>query len=468
MFWQNAVSYVEVPAETELQPTRSLNHTSAFKEIHSSVTREETWTQRHFRGWRFGILCGSLLATLVFATNLTVTLVASLGQNQKASDRKLLFEGDCTKTRNLNIGSHLLINILSTLLLSASNYGMQCLSSPTRSEVDKAHAKRHWLDIGVLSIRNTHNISKRRVRLWLLLGASSLPLHLLYVSLPYSDFCGSSFSHRGSYNSAIFSSIFTRDYIVFSAREDMLSSTAISTSLGVSTSSLLYPLATHMYSSALANNLTRLEPADCIKAHTTTFLTGRGSLILISEDLSTPPGPFSYNTTFQTLTQNGCRPEPFAWICGDGRGPVCVADLKFDQCSSKISGIDPSDWKPFGKKVSYCLSEPIAQQCRLEFSPQIAGVVIVFNFAKVLILVYAFFFLNEDPLMTMGDAVTSFLKRTDETTKNCCLMGKENVGWWEKGTPGSTIEPEPWPFSANRQKWSTVISSARWATCMIL
>jgi hypothetical protein len=248
----------------------------------------------------------------------------------------------------------------------------------------------------------------------------------------------------------------------------MLNQTAKSTSLGIGASDPLYPLASHMYSSALANNLTRLDPAECIRVQATTFQTNRGSLILVSEDPAKPRGPFSYNTTFQTLTQNGCRPEPFAWICGDGQGPTCVAGLKFDQCSTKIASIDPKAWKPFGKTVSYCLSEPIEQQCRLEFSPQIAGVVIVFNFAKVLILVYAYFFLNEDPLMTMGDAVASFLKKSDETTRGFCLMGKGNVGWWKKSAPGSGHAPEPWPFTTTRQKWSTIISSRRWASCMIL
>jgi hypothetical protein len=179
MRWGSPFSYSRVSAGTELQSTMSFKSATALGETHFASNRQETWTQRHFRGWRFGILSGSVLAILVFTTNLTVTLVASLRQHRRISDRKILFEGDCTRTRNLNTGSHLLINVLSTLLLSASNYGMQCLSSPTRSEVDEAHAKRFWLDIGILSVRNTTKISKKRVRLWLLLAASSLPLHLL-------------------------------------------------------------------------------------------------------------------------------------------------------------------------------------------------------------------------------------------------------------------------------------------------
>lgn len=56
---------------------------------------------------------------------------------------------------------------------------MQCLSAPTRKEVDEAHAQGKWLDIGVPSVRNLTNIAKPRVAMWLGLGLTSLPLHLM-------------------------------------------------------------------------------------------------------------------------------------------------------------------------------------------------------------------------------------------------------------------------------------------------
>lgn len=37
---------------------------------------------------------------------------------------------------------HIIINILSTALLAASNYVMQCLSAPTRPDVNEAHTQR--------------------------------------------------------------------------------------------------------------------------------------------------------------------------------------------------------------------------------------------------------------------------------------------------------------------------------------
>ncbi|KAK3688634.1 hypothetical protein B0T22DRAFT_512276 [Podospora appendiculata] len=101
---------------------------------------------------------------------------------QEETGRRVLFEGSCKTTKKLNTMLHLLINIISSLLLSASNYGMQCLSAPTRKEVDQVHAKGGWVDIGVPIIRNLASISRKRVLLWCFLGVSSIPLHFLYLA----------------------------------------------------------------------------------------------------------------------------------------------------------------------------------------------------------------------------------------------------------------------------------------------
>lgn len=56
---------------------------------------------------------------------------------------------------------------------------MQVISSPTRREVNVAHAKSRWLDIGIPSTRNLRAISWGRVAMWTILGLSSVPLHLM-------------------------------------------------------------------------------------------------------------------------------------------------------------------------------------------------------------------------------------------------------------------------------------------------
>ena len=92
-----------------------------------------------------------------------------------------LYKGSCDKSKVIALWLHLGINAISTLLLSGSNYTQQCLTTPTRTEVDAAHARRRWMDIGVPSIRNLLRIEWERAFLWIAIGFTSIPLHLLYV-----------------------------------------------------------------------------------------------------------------------------------------------------------------------------------------------------------------------------------------------------------------------------------------------
>lgn len=160
--------------DTSYRP-QSMDNDVAFKDDVSSKTSPEK-SRRWTSGWRFGAINCAISASVVFTINLVVTIWGSVHNKSKGS---VLFEGDCEEARKLNTGIHFLINLLSTILLSSSNYCMQCLSAPTRREVDEAHAQQIWLDIGVPSIHNLRRINRRRAILWGLLGLSSLPLHLL-------------------------------------------------------------------------------------------------------------------------------------------------------------------------------------------------------------------------------------------------------------------------------------------------
>ena len=148
----------------------SQNNTSASGKRLSSVRRYK----RRVTGWKPGVLNFAVCACIVLIINMVVSIWGSA-----ARKGKVLAEGDCQHIKRLNSGLHIIINILSTILLSGSNYCMQCLSAPTRAEVDSAHSAQTWLDVGIPSFRNLRRISRRRLVVWVLLGLSSAPLHLL-------------------------------------------------------------------------------------------------------------------------------------------------------------------------------------------------------------------------------------------------------------------------------------------------
>ena len=149
-----------------------------------SIWSPSSWRLRHRYGWRFGVIGGCISVTVVLLINLIITVWVAARPTpdeeiDKTSGRLTLFSGNCIKAQHIDTAAHLLINILSTVLLSASNYCMQCLSAPTRAEVNRAHAKKTWADIGVPSVRNLRLISPKNTICWLLLGLFSVPLHLL-------------------------------------------------------------------------------------------------------------------------------------------------------------------------------------------------------------------------------------------------------------------------------------------------
>lgn len=143
------------------------------------VTMNFSRFSRHFHGWRAGALISSLLAGVSLLINIGVA--AWLGPRSADSGLGVvsIFTGECGTVQTMDILVHLVVNILSTLLLGGSNYCMQCLSAPTRIDVDKAHANGRWLDIGVPSVRNLGAVPWYKTCLWVVLGLTSVPLHLM-------------------------------------------------------------------------------------------------------------------------------------------------------------------------------------------------------------------------------------------------------------------------------------------------
>lgn len=134
-------------------------------------------------GWRAAATGGAILLSLCLIGNVATLIWAvarpSVSGSPNVDGNIVLVDGDCGKVNSIKTWSHLAINIVSTLILSTSTVCMQCLSAPTRAEVDEAHRVGKWLDVGILSTRNLRNIPAIRIFLYTLLGVTSIPLHLL-------------------------------------------------------------------------------------------------------------------------------------------------------------------------------------------------------------------------------------------------------------------------------------------------
>ena len=138
-----------------------------------------------YSGWRINIFFATALTALILTVKFII-LITGLCQPRDANGYHVFFEGDCSKSEVISTVWHLSINVCSTLLLAASNSGLQILNAPSREEVNDAHAQGRSFHIGILAFLNASYIPFRRTVLILSLTLSSIPLHFMYNSVVYS------------------------------------------------------------------------------------------------------------------------------------------------------------------------------------------------------------------------------------------------------------------------------------------
>lgn len=95
----------------------------------------------------------------VWLMSATLVIMASISLAAFVATRDfkqiwIFHSSKCLNISAPNTMIHLLLNILLIIVLASSNFFMQICNAPSRQEIDAAHAKQGWLDIGVLSWRN--------------------------------------------------------------------------------------------------------------------------------------------------------------------------------------------------------------------------------------------------------------------------------------------------------------------------
>ncbi|MCJ1428446.1 hypothetical protein MMC29_006356 [Sticta canariensis] len=370
---------------------------------YSSLYPPQSRWQR-LQSWRVGIALCAMTSGLTLFVNLALTIwVSTKGfEGGIATVQK----GDCNMTKKLDLWLHLGINLLSTLLLGASNYTMQCLSAVTGDEIDKAHQQRISLDIGTLSLRNLRRISWRRVILWWLLALSSIPLHFMY-------------------NSAVFSTLSTHPYTAAVVSHDFLTGASFDQSWTANGFSTYKVDAQRL--TALRDNqseLQNLSNDECLKAYHHELLPDRLDVLAISSALNTNtsllgyfPDNVGYGGHSSSMSLEPGAPVSYAWTCIQAIPESGSYDLQY-RCAS------PVHWTVLDFPIEYCLSQSAESSCKLQFSLVIMVIVISCNFSKTFCMILTIWKPSSVPLLTLGDAIASFLDQPDPNTVNNCLAGK--------------------------------------------
>ncbi|CAG9971465.1 unnamed protein product [Clonostachys byssicola] len=381
-------------------------------------------------GWRGGLSIAAGLTLLILISNITILGVFSSPAYRRdySSTTAPIRTGECDDIKKLNIGIHLLINIASTILLGASNYCMQTISAPTRHDIDRVHASGKWLRIGVPSLRNLRFIGKKRVFIWLCLAATSLPLHLVYnsvffVSTSYNSYrmyiADASFATGAPYNEDIFN-------VTQEMRTQLINGTRYQV----------------------------LSNSDCIEAYAQDLIQDRGNVILVVE-----PPPQDYSV-FQTYDSPHVCADPSTTSLYASHDCKYSDDVQFNDgfCTKAAwkGRMHDNNWEVAGVKVKYCLSEQTPSRCWLHIATNLVAVVVAFNLAKLILITYILFgnWVDWDPLVTIGDAIASFLNRPDPKTRGMCLLATEEIleFWGDK-------RPPPQEYQTRRYHWVWVVST---------
>ena len=182
----------------------------------------------------------------------------------------------------------------------------------------------------------------------------------------------------------------------------------------------------------------------------------------------------SYHTEYSMIYQSSPTTYPsFEWQC-----PIASSE----NCPEVVAHLTLNNipWSPFGGRVLYCRAEKTLEHCTLNFNIHLAYVVVICNFVKVVCMSLTLGRHHQPALITVGDAIESFLNRPDNTTSGLCLHSAASLYWIWQGKGYETtlqwraVRREQAESSKSRiyvaqwRRWGHSATVLRWLGCLLL
>ncbi|KAK0728498.1 hypothetical protein B0T26DRAFT_768119 [Lasiosphaeria miniovina] len=362
-------------------------------------------------GWRAGVALNTLLSFLILVAGF-VCLVVAIAKASVFQGRSVIFSGSCSTTSSISWVLHAVLSVFGIIIIAGANYVFSVLSSPTRAEVDVAHQKKKWLDIGVPSLRNLGHIDNTRTCLALILLLSAVVTQLMY-------------------NAVLFTSQTAPNFKLALVAESFLDGAPFSNGTANNSGLLSRFDLLSLQQQASRDDLVNLTASDCFQEFKGAFGQTFDAALLITNTVS------QTNSLLQTST--GAAGDALTRIFSTSNPPL-------DQAS-----------------VRYCMAQPgrTASTCEVDLNGALLGVVALLNLITV-VAAAAVLYLSKtsaafQPLATLGDAIGSFLQRPDPTTRGSCLMSKADV---RQGRWG--LQEAKYYVAAGDHYWFRSPSLAQW------
>jgi hypothetical protein len=233
-----------------------------------------------------------------------------------------------------------------------------------------------------------------------------------------------------------------------------------------------------------------LSNAECISKYSGNFVTDVGELLAVTHEdfrmgdkigtvgvISTAAGAGGnsiYFTGYAPAAHTTEQPRVmgslgYLFVCADQvtRDATSFGALYSDrQCNVDALFARPESWTIGEASIAYCLSEVRQERCKLQFSVAIFWLVAASNLVKVACMLWILLRIKDkNTLVTLGDAINSFLQCSDPATENQCLLSKEDIKK-SKWTPGLSMSKT---FTGpNKVLWLRAASRWQWAACIVL
>ncbi|KAJ3575418.1 hypothetical protein NPX13_g4044 [Xylaria arbuscula] len=436
------------------------------------------WRTLPQNGWRRAAVINIIMILAVNLALLIFFVIIIYQPGASISRPTIFFKGDCTTSSNLNLLLHLAINIFSTAVLASSNFFMQILSSPSRTEINQAHEWLRPLDIGIPSTKNLFYVSRFKRLGWLVFFVTSLPIHLFFNSAIFET------SYRGSqWHFTIATEAFTRGVPFFPPGSSLSPGGTMLAGL-LDGSETSFPLSGYGDQTPLdqywnatstvrlslsraadqARFWVRLKSEECQSEYRLCSPRKKyGDMVLIVDTGTDDPtgwkrsqiysgqsafwdarvpwdsiNPLWYSTQCQTTRQSPRSGSPSGSCRNTCLEALGFQDTSFDLYSSEMPSIE-TPWlitffqnyyqleaTNYGLKlkdgnytfaVQYCLAEPIQPECKVQVSNALLLVIIVAIFLKIILGIIVVWILSSLSLVTPGDAIQSFITDPDRHTQ---------------------------------------------------
>lgn len=415
-----------------------------------------------FTGWKRTAIYLTLLAAF-FTISLTVVLLVSLfyldREPESAFDdgdtdrrqvdslgQSRLFRGRCDTASKANLWIHLAINIIGTCILGSSHFFMQSLMAPTREEVDKAHTAGQWVEIGVQSPQNCRFVSWRKTIFWLLFGLSSIPFHLIFNGCVLESKASNGFNL-----------VVAAESFLHGAWDGLLPIEYWGDNFYHNKT--LLKINESLSAREVNNNWEKIDLQDCIRRYNNTksALTEYRHVVMVisnpNEDKTRGwsrsqvlkhPKDNIFDVPFNATKQELEAINPL-WSVNsyhrDGTGNDGCQTIEQPLLNPRPNVLDGKTGKySFNEKVyqpayqtmqaRYCLSEKYEAPCRLSIVNSLLLSVCLMCAFKCLLCVLVLrlrVWGQENPLMTPGDAIASFIMNPDDETKGMCTLTLDDL-----------------------------------------